>query len=162
MIATKVGDKGQTRLHDKMVNKTDVIIATLGEIDETISAIVLAIAHMDSHPEQLEKCIYDLHDISAYLANYVDSVKLDKQIKEMEDFIYMKEVVDFTYPIEHKAGAFLNMARSISRRAERAVLNYLEWEQYLSESPKDYDSVLKYMNRLSDYLFAISVEVRGL
>ena len=165
MIATKVGDAGSTRLHDKMVPKTDKIIVTFGEIDETISSIVLSIAHIEKLPDdykQLEQCIYDLHDISAYIGGYTDKINLTKQIKEMEDFIYMKEVVDFTYPIEHKAGAFLNMARSVARRAERALLDYLDWVHYLDMQEKDYTDVLKYMNRLSDYLFALSVDVRGL
>ena len=149
-----------------MIDKTASIIETLGEIDETISAIVLAMAHMDSYPDQLEKCIYDLHDISAYIADYIGHISLHKQIREMEDFIYMKEVVDFTYPINHKAGAFLNMARSVARRAERALLRHLEFETYalnpIIDDDRNTEGVLKYMNRLSDYLFALSVDVRGL
>ena len=160
MIATKVGDGGYTTLHDRRVPKSDHLIETLGDIDEAISAIVLSIASMQLTPGILGKTIDDLHDISAYLTRYL--LKFDRSIRilEMEDLIYSKEIVDFTYPTENLTAAHLNMARAIVRRAERSVI--AELPRHPEFEAEDKENIIRYMNRLSDYLFALSLEERNL
>lgn len=160
MIATKVGDGGMTLVNERWVQKTDTLVCALGDLDEAISSIVLAIAQNDVVPELMFKVISDLHDIGSYLCRYLLTFDGTSRIMEMEKLIYSKEIFDFTYPTENLRAAQLNFARSVVRRAERSVLKVLGSTPEFDEADKE--RVRKYLNRLSDYLFALSLEERDL
>ena len=167
-IYTKTGDKGETSLFTgQRVPKTDPFIEALGTVDECNSAIGTALAflpqtsNMQSIREQLEIIQHALFDVGAAIATPLTraiSSKLKKtrfdheEIEELEKWIDKMEselplLKAFILPGGHPAGAALHLARSICRRAERRVIKL---NADVSET------VLIYLNRLSDYLFSVS------
>jgi len=167
-IYTRTGDKGETSLFTgQRVPKTDPIIEAIGAVDECNSAVATALSllpadhSMDTIREQLVIIQHALFDAGASLATprtrAVDS-KLKKtrfdheEIKKLETWMDEMEeklpgLKSFILPGGHPAGAALHLARSICRRAERRAI------------PLDADvadTVLIYLNRLSDYLFFVS------
>lgn len=167
-IYTKTGDKGETSLFTgQRVPKTDPFIEALGTVDECNSALGTALAflpqtvEMTAIRQQLETVQHALFDVGAALATprtkALDS-KLKKtrfdeeEIEQLEKWIDKMEselppLKEFILPGGHPAGAVLHLARSICRRSERCVIP-------LNEDVSD--TVLIYLNRLSDYLFSVS------
>ena len=167
-IYTKTGDKGETSLFTgQRVSKTDPFIEALGTVDECNSALGMALAFLPQtsamHPvrQQLETIQHALFDVGAALATPLTraaSSKLKKtrfdheEIEELEKWIDRMELElpplkAFILPGGHPAGAALHLARSICRRAERRAIRL---NADVSET------VLIYLNRLSDYLFSVS------
>lgn len=169
-IYTKTGDKGETSLFTgQRVPKTDPFIEALGAVDECNSALGTAISFLpptsDMNPvkEQLEIIQHALFDVGAALAtprtraisSKLEKTRFDQQeIEQLEKWIDKMEaglprLHAFILPGGHPAGAALHLARSICRRAERRVLP-------LYRDADVTDTVLIYLNRLSDYLFSVS------
>lgn len=169
-IYTKTGDKGETSLFTgQRVPKTDPFIEALGTVDECNSAIGTALSFLPQNPEmddtrqQLETIQHALFDVGAALATprtRANTSKLEKtrfdhqEIEQLEKWIDKMEaelppLKAFILPGGHSAGAALHLARSICRRSERRVLPL-----YRDEDVSD--TVLIYLNRLSDYLFSVS------
>lgn len=168
-IYTKTGDKGQTSLYTgERIPKSDPILDALGSIDECNCAIGVAISHLPKNTlhdlrEHLETIQHALFDVGAALATprtTATTPKLnltrfdDSATKYLETWIDAMETElpklhTFILPGGHPAGAFLHLARSICRRAERAIVP-------LNSRADVADCVLIYINRLSDYLFVAS------
>jgi cob(I)alamin adenosyltransferase len=165
-IYTKTGDKGETSLFTgQRVSKTDPFIEALGAVDECNSALGTALSFLpaDMHEvrQQLEIIQHALFDVGAALAtprtragkSKLDKTRFDQEeIEELEKWIDNMEselppLKEFILPGGHPAGASLHLARSICRRAERRVIPLAN---DVSET------VLIYLNRLSDYLFSVS------
>ena len=158
-IYTKVGDQGTTKqVSGKMVPKDDLQIVALGDIDELQSYIGVVIANLS------EKCLSlsdELHDLqrNLYLLEADIVVKHrqeidDKKVSELESRIdeltaKIPKIPEFILPGGMKTGANLQYARTIARRAERSLVKLKREEQKLAPSN------LKYINRLSDYLFTL-------
>ena len=154
-IYTRTGDQGTTGLGDgSRVEKDHLRVEAYGTVDEVLSQIGLLICE-DGVPEklqhQLSEIQHDLFDLgsalavpgySAVTAEYID--RLEKQLDEMnENLPWLKE---FILPGGNKAAAICHIARTVCRRAERRVVT-LAREEQLSEHS------VKYLNRLSDWLF---------
>ncbi len=170
-IYTKTGDKGETSLFTgQRVPKNDPFIEALGSVDECNSSLGAAIAflppttkEMKAIRQQLETIQHALFDIGAALATprtRAADVKLEKTRFDKEEVEQLEHWIDemtaqlpplhaFILPGGHQSGALLHVARSICRRAERRILP-LHRNQDVS------DSVVIYINRLSDYLFCLS------
>lgn len=144
-IYTKTGDKGETSLFDgKRVPKNDPVIEALGAVDELNCAIGVALAARTN--EQLESIQCTLFELGAVIADSKKTLKsqvenLEKWIDEMEE--KLPPLKAFILPGGHPAAAQLHLARSICRRAERAVVALGSKQEEL----------IVYLNRLSDYLF---------
>lgn len=175
-IYTKTGDKGQTSLFTgQRVPKNDPFIEALGSIDECNSSIGASIAFLPKTPqstpirEQLEIIQHALFDVGAALAtprtragaSKLEKTRFDEEaIAQLEGWIdAMEELLpplhEFILPGGHPSGAMIHLARSICRRAERRVLP-------LHSNADVSDTVLIYLNRLSDYLFFLSRYVNQL
>lgn len=175
-IYTRTGDKGKTTLFNgQKVSKSCVNIEGIGAVDECNSAIGCAIAQLPetpifaSHREQLTLIQHALFDLGAALATprtasneeKISKTRFDHHGTEtLEAWIDAMEqdlppLKTFILPGGHPAGAFLHLARSLSRRAERAVLPCFESSDVSGD-------VLVYLNRLSDYLFVASRRVNHL
>lgn len=158
-IYTKVGDGGQTKqVSGKMVPKDDLQIIALGDVDELESYIGVVIANLSDKCMVLGKELQDLQhnlylleaDIVVKQRHKIDDDKvleLEKRIDELTP--KLPKIPEFILPGGLKTGANLQYARTIARRAERSLVKLDREEQKLAPS------TLKYINRLSDYLFVL-------
>lgn len=155
-IYTKKGDKGTTGFIDgTRSNKSDLRPHTLGEIDELNSFLGIVYSFTDN-PET-KKIIRDIQNnlfaIGSILAggNLVFSAlqtnKLERQIDAWEK--QLPAIKNFVFPGGSGVGSLIFYTRTIARRAERAVVSLLK-------SEKVHSRILKYMNRLSDFLFVFA------
>jgi cob(I)alamin adenosyltransferase len=168
-IYTKTGDKGTTALGTgERVPKTSLRIAAYGTVDETNSHVGVARVQLAGQEPDVDAMLLrvqnDLFDLGADLCVPDRGEKLpyeplrvaDAQVKRLEDEIDMmnaslQPLRSFILPGGTLAAATLHVARTVSRRAERAIveLSMVEGEQVSAP-------VLKYINRLSDFLFVAS------
>ncbi len=161
-IYTKTGDKGTTGLFGgKRLPKHDLRIEAYGTVDE-LNAYVGLVRDVSENQDvrALLKAVQDrLFTIGASLAtdpskqmktpdlHYSDIEILEKAIDEMETELPMLK--NFILPGGHTTVSFCHLARVVCRRAERLTVK-------LSETEKVEEIILKYLNRLSDYLFVLS------
>jgi cob(I)alamin adenosyltransferase len=163
-IYTRTGDKGKTSLFDgTRVLKSDKRVDTYGTIDELNSMIGAALAEIKDSSlkikdlvEELEKIQHDLFDIGSALAtpHPMPVEGLEKRPKEFETLIdtltkKMPEITYFILPGGGKAGSFLHVCRTITRRAERQLVALMQKEKVDTE-------IVTYLNRLSDLLFTMA------
>lgn len=158
-IYTKVGDKGSTKqVSGKMVPKDDLQIVALGDVDELQSYIGVVITNLsdkcmclNDELQQLQRDLYLLEaDIVVKRRHEINDEKvtaLEQRIDELSPKI--PKIPEFILPGGMKTGANLQYARTIARRAERSMVKLDREEQELASSN------LKYINRLSDYLFTL-------
>jgi len=164
-IYTKTGDLGQTGLiGGTKVPKSHLRIEAYGTIDELNSYIGLVNDHLTNlHSKKMLKEIQDrLFTVGASLA--CDPEKEPKMkipdLKE-EDILLLEKEMDamdeklptmksFILPGGHVAVSVIHIARCVCRRAERICVNMKEHELYIEPI------VIKYINRLSDYLFVLA------
>lgn len=167
-IYTRGGDKGKTALFNgKRVFKSHIRVDTYGTIDELNSTIGSAIAESQRSKvknqrdnlnikNELEKIQHDLLDIGSALAfpSSPPVYGLEERVKVFEKLIdemteKMPTLKNFILPGGGKAAAALHIARTICRRAERRIVELMQQE--------DIDeSIVKYINRLSDVLFTMA------
>jgi cob(I)alamin adenosyltransferase len=156
-IYTKTGDAGETSLFTgERIGKDTPRVATYGAIDEANSALAMARAFSEI-PEVRQK-IFDLQKILPNLMADLASLNRPALIKPA-DVQQLEEEMDqmdknlpplksFVIPGNSKAGAMLDMARTIIRRAER---NYYALSHF--EAVHSVDGL--FLNRLSDYCFML-------
>jgi cob(I)alamin adenosyltransferase len=168
-IYTRTGDKGTTALGSgERVPKHALRIAAYGTVDETNASIGMVRVHLgDTEPKldtMLVRIQNDLFDLGADLCVPDRGEKLeyeplrvtDAQVKRLEQEIdemnaELKPLRSFVLPGGTPAAAALHMARTISRRAERLMV-----ELAADANEPVGAAALKYINRLSDYLFVAS------
>jgi len=164
-IVTKTGDKGLTFLYKGgKVRKDDVRIEANGELDEL--GAFLGFAKSCIRSKKIKSIITsvqkDLFIISAEIATKSNSLsKLIKKINSKDvirlerfiaDFESKKAIQKNRFCIfgNNPASAALNVARTISRRAERRLVTLIKKKMVES------NYILVYLNRLSDLLFLIA------
>lgn len=157
-IYTKSGDKGKTSLgNGSRVLKHDLRIDTIGAVDEVNASLGIAILHM---PDSLKKILIriqnDLFDLGADLCMPEgEGLRIiEAQVTWLENQIdtlnsALSPLTSFVLPGGTAASAYLHLARTITRRAERLCSALLEREPSLNIF------VLQYLNRLSDLLFVM-------
>lgn len=159
-IYTRTGDKGKTSLMSgQRVSKADLRVETYGTIDELNSAIGVVLSNnrlVLNIKKELIKIQNDLLEIGSNLANPAskDLKYLEIRVKEFEKFIdwmteKMPALKNFILPGGGKSGSFLHLARSISRRAERKIVE-------LNNKKEIDNNIIIYVNRLSDLLFTMA------
>lgn len=161
-IYTARGDTGSTDLLGERVGKDDPRIDLLGDLDETTSAIGLgrALATWGNANEMLVTAQRDLYQIMAELA-FIDSTRPDSlrfaagRVSWLEDAIaQVQETVElpreFVVPGDTHAGAALDVARTVIRRAERQAVT-LEHAGGIGNP-----EIIRYLNRLSSLLFILA------
>jgi len=161
-IYTRGGDKGQTSLVDgTRVPKHDLRVAAYGTADETNAALGLARLHTKDLTDldaMLGRIQNDLFDLGADLATPEQEAPkweplriVQAQVDRLEAEIdamnaQIPPLHSFILPGGSPAAAYLHLARTLSRRAERLAVELAERETI---NPM----VVKYLNRLSDHLF---------
>ena len=159
-IYTKTGDKGQTSLYDgTRVDKDSIRVESYGTIDELNSYIGLCMHYINEDEKKVLFNIQrDLFYIGSELAtkntDKLNKVVTDNDIKNLENIIdkYMGEakgIDSFIIPGTSLASAHLHIARTICRRVERIIIS-------LSKIEEVNPMLIKYINRLSDALYAIA------
>lgn len=169
-IYTRTGDKGKTSLFSgKRVFKYERRVETYGTIDELNSVMGVAIAHLTAkrgfprlrsgQASKLKRILLgvqsDLFYIGAYLADLPDAIEdidLMKKTEEFEKNIdymmkHLPPVFNFVLPGGGRTASYLHHARTVARRAERSLVR-------LAKNEKVDERVQKYVNRLSDLLYA--------
>ncbi|MGZ0086172.1 cob(I)yrinic acid a,c-diamide adenosyltransferase [Caldibacillus thermoamylovorans] len=160
-LYTRTGDQGKTSLVGGRVDKDHLRVEAYGTIDEANSVIGWALALLVDDERFRDLCAelqmiqHELFDCGGDLA--IVNGKLpykvnDEMVARLEARIdaYVQEappLQKFILPGGSKGAAALHMARTVTRRAERCIVS-------LQKAEPINDVVLKYMNRLSDYLFA--------
>jgi cob(I)alamin adenosyltransferase len=164
-IYTKTGDLGKTSLiGGTKVPKSHLRIESYGTVDELNSYIGLVSDLIaDVHIKQTLKEIQDrLFTVGSSLACDPEKEPLMKipDLKE-GDVTFLESEIDlmndvlppmthFILPVGHQAVSTTHVARCVCRRAERLCVNMQEHELFVDIL------VIKYLNRLSDYLFVAS------
>ncbi len=165
-IYTKGGDKGTTSLGTgKRVPKHDLRVEAYGTVDEANAAIGLARLHTSGDADAaLARIQNDLFDLGADLcapendrAGEGSKERLriaDAQVERLEQEIdAMNEELaplnSFVLPGGSAASAYLHMARTIARRAER------DMTRLAAQEPVN-PAAIRYINRLSDHLFVLA------
>ncbi len=170
-IYTRGGDGGETSLGDGVrVKKHDLRVEAFGTVDEANAAIGLARLHTGQGAAtgeadaMLARVQNDLFDLGADLCTPEDGRRAGgalriapSQITRLEREIdalnaELKPLDSFVLPGGTACAAYLHLARTITRRAERLVAALAARESVNPEA-------LKYLNRLSDHLFVLGRHV---
>lgn len=161
-IYTKKGDSGETSLFGgTRVPKSNERIEAYGTVDELNSIVGLAASYELSDPgaKYLRKVQELLFTLGADLATPPSSQARIERISE-DDVSFLEDAIDkleenletlknFILPGGSQPGATLHVARTTCRRAERATVA-------CSKSDDISENCIKFLNRLSDFLFVIA------
>lgn len=162
-IYTRTGDKGKTSVIGGRVDKDDIRVESYGTVDEVNSYIGKAVTELNPDlfsdvVADLEKIQHELFDCGGDLATI--SEKAPEKLSE-DAITYLEERIDkfieeapelekFILPGGSVPAATLHIARTVTRRAERLVVSLTKTGAPVSPLS------LQYLNRLSDYLFALA------
>ncbi|MCC2110523.1 MAG: cob(I)yrinic acid a,c-diamide adenosyltransferase [Hyphomicrobiales bacterium] len=172
-IYTRTGDDGTTGLAaGRRRLKSDLRVAAYGTVDETNAQIGMARLHTADNAD-LDKALMriqnDLFDLGADLATPAEDGEsstealrvTDAQVERLEREIDdlngdLQPLRSFVLPGGTPAAAALHVCRTVCRRAERLVVE-------LADDPDETvnPAVLRYLNRLSDFLFVAARHVNG-
>nr|WP_297459902.1 cob(I)yrinic acid a,c-diamide adenosyltransferase [uncultured Halomonas sp.] len=165
-IYTRTGDKGDTGLGDgSRVAKYDLRVEAYGTVDEANAVVGMARLYTEGELDRmLSRIQNDLFDVGADLCTpeekepkYPPLRVVDTQVERLEREIdrlnvNLPSLRSFILPGGSASGAHLHHARTVTRRAER-LITHLMIEQIINPA------VLRYMNRLSDFLFVAARHV---
>ena len=153
-ITTRGGDKGETSLGDgSRITKTDPRIALLGDVDEVNSWIGVVLSHDPGEVlrDLLEGIQHDLFDLGGALCFPGSPVltpahltRLDEAAQSLNE--NLPPLKEFILPGGSKLISWLHIARAVTRRAERTLINAMQESEIEGNG-------LAYLNRLSDVLF---------
>jgi cob(I)alamin adenosyltransferase len=167
-IATKHGDTGQTGLAGGIrVSKSSLRVETYGTVDELNSAMGLARSFCDDADlrDRTKIIQRQLFQVGSALATPPESRKgqvpvTTEMVEALTNQVYELEAIegilaDWSVPGEHPVGAAYDLARTVCRRAERAVVRLVESGEAVEPN------VIAYLNRLSDllWLFGRKIEL---
>lgn len=171
-IYTRTGDAGTTRLATgATVSKADNRVEAYGAVDETNACLGLARVHtagdarLDAMLARIQNELFDLGaDLSTPAApDEAAGSKLrilDSQVGRLETEIdelntKLPDLMSFVLPGGTPAAAALHLARTVCRRAEREAVRLVEAGEQVS------GPALRYINRLSDFLFVAARWANG-
>lgn len=169
-IATKHGDSGQTGLAGGVrVSKADLRVEAYGTIDELNSSLGFA-RSLCSNPEiatQVHEIQRTLFRVGSALAAPPESPQVQASLTA-EDVDHLTELVhvieakegilaDWSLPGAHAESAAFEVARTVCRRAERAIVRLVE------SGAAIHPQAIPYVNRLSDliWLYARQIELEA-
>ncbi len=163
-VTTRTGDGGETSLFGKgRVRKTDPRIAALGDLDEAQSAIGVARAMaprstLGRELLELQRGMYVAmseiatpRDDLARLPQRIDAASVERLDRVLE--VVKKSVRiegQFVIPGDTPIAAAVDLARTVTRRAERAVIRCVD------AGHVEADPLLPWLNRASDLLFVLA------
>ncbi|MBL8015598.1 MAG: cob(I)yrinic acid a,c-diamide adenosyltransferase [Candidatus Doudnabacteria bacterium] len=159
-ITTKTGDRGESGLaNGQRLGKDSAVFEVIGNLDEVNSWLGLVAAKLGEAFAPHKQFLYQVQDTLFYIgAEIARSPKAKLQVQAVKDLehqqaLLTKELEDnwhtkFLLPGGTELGGYLDVARTVARRAERSTLAYHRQEPVS-------DIVIQYLNRLSDYLYLL-------
>ncbi len=176
-IYTRTGDKGTSGLvGGERRPKYDLRFDAIGTVDEANACLGVARLHVSAaHDKMLKRIQHDLFDLGADLATLqspphpprkrggskggqalritdTQVTRLEKEIDSLN--AKLKPLNSFVLPGGTPASSYLHLARVVVRRAERLVCELAACE------PVN-DAAMRYLNRLSDFLFVLARTTNG-
>lgn len=155
-IYTRTGDAGTTGLGDgTRVDKDSLRVHAMGEVDELNSVIGILLTEPVS--EQVRMCLtqvqHDLFDLGGEICMPGHSLVNAERVTALENRLddwneTLMPLKEFILPGGSRSAAYCHLARTVCRRAERA-LHSLSKQETITEVS------LQYLNRLSDLLFVL-------
>lgn len=174
-VYTRRGDDGTTGLlYGGRVDKDDARTEAYGTVDEACSVLGMARARLhgdgdETHHDMVLTVQRELFVVGAQLATHLDhwskltdgvsrispamADELEARIEGLTDEVPLPQ--EFVVPGQTAAGAAIDLARTVVRRAERQVVA-MHRAQLLPDA-----ALITYLNRLSDYLFVLARHVEG-
>ena len=150
-VTTKSGDAGVSYWRNRGVHKDDILIETIGSLDELQAAI--SVVSYELSDTSLDEFMVDLWGVMGEISYGKKYEKLAERIMEMEKVIDGLEdslpKLDKFVIFKKQKAVRLNWIRTEVRKAERRMVALAKKE---SLNPK----LLAYINRLSDYLFMLA------
>ena len=163
MIYTRKGDNGTTSLvGGERVPKYDLRVECYGTVDELVSylGLIRDYLHDTVLTDEIKKIQNTLFNVESILACETPEIAAKMPPVTEENVHYLEKRIDeinaqlpplkaFIIPGGSRTSSHVHVARTICRRAERLCVRLNE------EKPTD-NTILQYINRLSDYLFVLS------
>lgn len=171
-IYTRTGDRGKTGLlSGERVAKDDIRIEAYGSVDELNSTLgaLTALLPADRHDliEMVRGIQADLFAVGSWMSVTPDAPVV-KQLQAVEESrvddlevqidtlqAAMPTLTRFILPGGHPTAAWAHVARSVCRRAERHAVRLYRENGDVS-AVDVHETILRYLNRLSDYLFVLA------
>ena len=162
-IYTKTGDQGETSLFGgRRVSKADIRIDAYGTVDE-LNAWIGLVRDQEVNKSRMDELVRiqnNLFVTGAMLAAEPGNTKIKIPVLAEDDIQFLESAIDtmdailppmrhFVLPGGHSAVSFCHVARTVCRRAERMVIALNEHEAVDT-------LVIRFLNRLSDYLFVLA------
>lgn len=170
-IYTGTGDKGKTSLFSgERVSKADARLEAYGDMDELNSILGVLAAQLagdEALVDELQRIQSDLFQASAWLATSPDSSAVDSLEEISADrIVFLENAIDrierqlpaiknFILPGGHINAAWAHVARTVCRRCERKIVPLIN-QTRKSKAGRQYQILLVFLNRLSDYLFVFA------
>lgn len=176
-LYTKTGDKGKTSLFDmRRIQKDEIFFTVLGDTDELSSHIgVLCVKLTDTKLNRYYKVLRHIQAKLIDIGSIVATLKKSRPIINDDDIKFIENEIDYCESQNSKLTAFIlpgindkdaqaHVCRSVTRKLERHMWKLHFSSKEVSERNSFPESVivqipsnvLKYVNRLSDYFFALA------
>ncbi|MFM2349000.1 MAG: hypothetical protein RL654_3753 [Pseudomonadota bacterium] len=157
-ISTRTGDDGTTGLGDgTRVPKDHLRIAAMGDVDELNSQIGVLLA--EPLPAEVRELLvviqHELFNLGGELCIPGHALLKDEAVLRLDEALahhnaQLPRLQEFILPAGTRSAALAHVARTIARRAERAVVTLQRSGEEVRSAPR------QYLNRLSDLLFVLA------
>ncbi|MDN5367263.1 MAG: cob(I)alamin adenosyltransferase [Candidatus Diapherotrites archaeon] len=152
-VYTKTGDLGETQIGTERKPKDCPDAEVIGEIDELVSLLGVVASKIDN-PSEIERIISDLMSLNAHIMSegkYAfrgSTETLERRIDEM--WVDAGDLNRFILRFTDLIASEIHYARAVCRRVERKLVAFSKGADWMDRK------ALAYVNRLSDYLFALA------
>jgi len=163
-IHTRTGDDGTTKLgNGKTVEKDSSIIEAYATIDE-LNAHMGLLLYWQPNPKKITEIMQDLFEMGADICTEQEERIAEEDVEKLENWIdeeneNLESLNSFVLPVGNQGCCQCHITRTVCRRAERRLVAYAR-KRYLAPVEFHKNS-LKYLNRLSDYLFVLARSMNG-
>lgn len=157
-IYTRLGDEGETMLGAHKVSKDNLLVEAVGSIDELNSFIGFALSFCSEDVEinkVLTSIQNELFDLGGELHLPTHPAITEEKVTALENHLdrwndVLPPLEEFILPRGDHATTAMHVARTVCRRAERAIVRLHR------QTPLQNPQIIRYLNRLSDLLFVIA------